>query len=247
MVLNNLSKVRGPALALLVAVVALAFLLAEAACGEDTPEGASTGSPSEDTAGGASTSPPEDEAGTLGEGDDQPARVEIMGEPLWPTFYADSIDTLNRQYPLVFLGRVETQEKGLRELSPGESGGPPPDPLTISVIRVVEVVAGSGVSAGDEVRRQQTGERARDASGQMVVSHMEGDELLSIGREYVFFARFVEENPGYVVAAPFGVFTNSGSDGTLTPLCACWSWLTAVEALSGLTLPEVAQAVELAR
>lgn len=148
----------------------------------------------------------------------------------WASGVARDIPTLVGAAGQVFLGEVLR----LKEQTEEPQAGPRPDvPISSFEVRVDTVIAGT-VSSGSLVTIDQVGGTTTQSDGTIVTLQLEGDEFLSVGARYLFFA--ANKSNGSLSSPPFGRF-EVGADGTLQAI-QYWVMVPVAIQLSGLTTEE---------
>ena len=162
---------------------------------------------------------------------------------------------MRNNYPKVFVGRV----KNVRVESVSTAGRPV-DPLTEPTVagkppaqlgptqkisfysmEVVQSLSEEAPVAGSEVTFAVSGAEEVGSDGIVRRFVASGDDLLSVGGEYLLFATEEPSRPGVLVAAPWGKFVVD--DGGLSPLIPNWSRLGFIQELEGLHPREVARRI----
>ena len=176
-----------------------------------------------------------------------PSRDETHGEdgvPVvhvstrWISDNASDLTTLTRSVDVVFVGSV-AEFKGERfesAIQPTpEMGGRLSNefPISLFAVRVEKPIVGE-LAPDSTVRLEQEGGRSANSDGTEVRIVLSGDEPLSVGRRYLFFAS--RKANGSLVSAPFERFLVSDG-GNLAGLPG-WSHLPAVKQLSGTSVDE---------
>jgi hypothetical protein len=158
---------------------------------------------------------------------------------------ARDVQTLVQTTDAVFVGEVtalsgQRQERLGPAANEGASSNRPEKPAVRRAatfpISVYEVLVRNSLDgpfvAGSQVVIEQLGGLTTRADGSQANIILEGDELLAVGRKYLFFASVQPD--GIVTSAPFARFSVS-SDGSIAPLEA-WAHLPAAQHLAGMSV-----------
>jgi hypothetical protein len=176
----------------------------------------------------------------------------------WATANAQDMKTLLASSDAVFVGEVA----GLIEQRNVEFGGPtsaadaPPAanpgkdavarrasvPISVFQVTIVRSIAG-GLTEGQKASVEQPGGVITRSDGSQAQVVLDGDELLTPGTKYLFFAS-VKGN-GALTSAPFARFTVRDGE-SLAPLDG-WSGLPVARQLNDRSVDEAADTVRNAR
>jgi hypothetical protein len=174
----------------------------------------------------------------------------------WASANARDMKTLIASTGTVFVGEVT----GLSEQRTAQLGGPtsagdaspgdnPGDagtgrrqasiPISVFEVTVVRSLAG-GLAEGQTATLEQPGGVITRTDGSQARIILDGDEALTIGTRYLFFASV--RGDGVMTSAPFARFTVR-DDGSIAPLSE-WSGLPVASQLTGVGLDDAAREVQ---
>lgn len=181
--------------------------------------------------------------------------VRGMGEPHWASHQGESLATMLRYYPAVFVAdvvdvRTEQTSRVPPELRltpyPTIEGKPDGSqllspPVSIYTLQVIEALTAEAPAAGGTVQFANEGGDVLVGENQVERWVAEGDELPIVGQRYLFFAVESTTRAGAFNSAPWGKFRIQNG---VVEAPGAWTSL-GVASLAGANLTAAANAITL--